>query len=227
MLRLLLAIPVLAAVGFALAVLNNNVSSSRLSRADFTNSLDHSLAASTDWAANQFPFDGSGRQVVTKLGLAFGSNPALVHMLVDLSAMSGDPRLQEVSSKVVRQYRRISVGLVGKMVDPTIAGPPRVDPKLEEYQRWILRAISPAELPLSDAEREDMFSTDQLRMYNLTHQLFAFYFSRKFHGETPELHGLMERAEQRIATEATYDFRVTDIYLERIAILLAAGRQIW
>jgi hypothetical protein len=34
----------------------------------------------------------------------------------------------------------------------------------------------------------------------------------------------MDRAEQRIAMEATYDFRVTDLYLERIPFLLAAGR---
>jgi len=224
MLRLLLSIPVFAAVGFALAVLNNNVSFSRLSRADFTNSLDRSLAASTDWAANQFPSDGSRRLMVTDLGAALASNPALVHMLVDLAGISGDPRLQEISSKLVAEYRRTRMGVVGKMVDPTIAEPPVVDPKYEEYQRWMLHAISPAEVPLSDAERANMFSTDKLRMYNLTHQLLAFYFSRKFHGETPELHGLMARAEQRIATEATYDFRVTDLYLERIAFLLAAGR---
>ena len=223
MLRFLLAIPMFAAVGFALAVLNNNVSFSRLSRADFTTSLDRSLAASTDWAANQFSFDGAGRLTATDLGAIFANNPPLVHMLVDISGISGDSRLQEISSKLVAEYRRIPMGVVGKMVDPTIDEPPLVDPKYEEYQRWLLHAISPAEVPLSEAERASMFS-DNLRMYNLTHQLFAFYFSRKFHGETPELHGLMDRAEQRIATEATYDFRVTDLYLERIAFLLAAGR---
>jgi hypothetical protein len=224
LLCLLIAILLLAAVGFALPVLINNVSFPRLSRADFTIRLDRSLAASTDWAAKQFPSDGSGRLMVTDLGAEFASNPALVHMLVDISKISGDPRLQELSSKVVAEYRRIPVGLVGKMVDPAIAEPPLVDPKMEEYQRWMLHAISPAELPLSDPERADMFSTDKLKMYNLTHQLFAFYFSRKFHGETPELHALMDRAEQNIATEATYDFRVTDLYLERIAFLFAAGR---
>jgi hypothetical protein len=222
-LGLLLAIPAFAAVGFALAVLNNNVSFSRLSRADFTTSLDRSLAASTDWAANQFPSDDTHRLMVTDLGRTFASNPALVHMLVDLSGISGDSRLQEISSKLVAEYRKTRLGVVGKMVDPTIDEPPVVDPKYEEYQRWMLHAISPAEVPLSDAERANMLS-DNLRMYNLTHQLFTFYFSRKFHGETPELHTLMDRAEQRIATEATYDFRVTDLYLERVAFLLAAGR---
>ena len=172
LLGLLLAIPAFAAVGFALAVLNNNVSFSRLSRADFTTSLDRSLAASTDWAANQFPSDGTRRVMVTDLGRTYASNPALVHMLVDLSGISGDSRLREISSKLVAEYHKTRLGVVGKMVDPTFDEPPVVDPKYEEYQRWMLHAISPAEVPLSDAERANMLS-DNLMMYNLTHQLFT------------------------------------------------------
>jgi hypothetical protein len=56
------------------------------------------------------------------------------------------------------------------------------------------------------------------------HQLFALYLSRKFKGNTPELDRIMIRVENRIAAEAAFDFRVTDLYLQRIAFLLAAGR---
>ncbi len=69
-----------------------------------------------------------------------------------------------------------------------------------------------------------MFSPDKFRMYDATHQLFALYIYRKFNGQTSELRSLMDRLEGRIATEATPDFRVTDLYLQRIAFLLAAGR---
>ena len=34
----------------------------------------------------------------------------------------------------------------------------------------------------------------------------------------------MNPVEERIAAEAAFDFRVTDLYLQRIAFLLAAGR---
>ena len=79
-------------------------------------------------------------------------------------------------------------------------------------------------LPLSAAELADMFSPDKFRMYDATHQLFALYLYRKFNGDTPELSSVMDQLERRIATEAALDFRVSDLYLQRIAFLLAAGR---
>ena len=138
--------------------------------------------------------------------------------------MSGDPPLQQLTSKIVAAYRNGDPGLWGKIVDPNIKGDPFNAPELEEYQRWILHAISPSALPLSDAERADMFSPDKFTMYNLTHQLFALYIFRKFNGETRELPAVTDRVEQRVATEAAFDFRVSDLYLERIGFLLAAGR---
>jgi hypothetical protein len=56
------------------------------------------------------------------------------------------------------------------------------------------------------------------------HQLFALYLYRKFNGDTPELDRIMIRVENRIAAGAALSFRVTDLYLQRIAFLLAARR---
>jgi hypothetical protein len=69
-----------------------------------------------------------------------------------------------------------------------------------------------------------MFSPDKFRTGKATHQLLALYVYRKFNGHPAELERLMDRVENRIATEAAFDFRVTDLYLQRIAFLLAAGR---
>jgi hypothetical protein len=69
-----------------------------------------------------------------------------------------------------------------------------------------------------------MFSPDKFRTGRATHQLLALYLYRKFNGNTPELERIMDRIENRIAAEAAFDFRVTDLYLQRIAFLLAAGR---
>ncbi len=224
LLRLSLVVLALLALTIGLSVLNNNISLSQISRADFAKSLDRSLAASADWTNRQFSFSSSGEPMVTTLGAEFGSNPALVHMLVDTAAISGDPRLQELSSKFVAAYHQHPPALISKLVDPAIAGPPLNSPELEEYQRWFLHAMSPAGLPLSATELADMFSPDKFRMYDATHQLFALYLYRKFNGDTPELKSLMDRLERRIATEAALDFRVSDLYLQRIAFLLAAGR---
>jgi hypothetical protein len=223
LLRLSLTVVGLIVVAAALAVLNNNASFSRPSRANFVNSLDRSLSASTGWIASQFSSNASGELIATDLGMEFVTNTALLHMLVDTSVISGDPRLQELTSKIVAIYRK-GPGLTAKLVDPSIAEPPRNSAELEEYQRWFLHGLSPAASPLSAAELSDMFSPDKFRLYDATHQLFALYIYRKFNGDTPDLSRLMDRLERRIATEAALDFRVSDLYLQRIAFLLAAGR---
>jgi hypothetical protein len=224
LIRLSLAIVGLLVLAAALAVFNNNVSLSGQSRVGFADTLDRSLAASAGWTVNQFHSNASGELLATDLGMEFANNPALLHMLVDTSAISGDPRLRDLTSKIVVASRKSRPSLIAKLVDPAIAGPPLNSAELEEYQRWFLHAMSPAGLPLSATEQADMFSPDKFRMYDATHQLFALYLYRKFNGDTPELRSLMDRLEKRIATEAALDFRVSDLYLQRIAFLLAAGR---
>jgi hypothetical protein len=215
----------LVALGLAagLLILNNNMSLSRQNRADFMIGLDRSLAASAGWTIDQFRPDNSGKVVITGLGKEFASNPALVHMLVDCAAMSNDPQLRDLVSKIVAVYRSKPM-LLGKLVDPTIDGPPVNSPELFEYQRWFSHAVAPAAFPLSPAEQADMLSPDKFTMYDATHQLFALDLDRKFNGDTPELRSVIDRLAERIAGEATLDFRVSDLYLQRVAFLLAAGR---
>src|SRR3984893_11025601 len=213
-------------LAIALSILNNNFSFSRLSRADFANRLDHSLVASTGWTTEQYFSASSGRISATDEGTEFVRNSALAHMLVDCAAMSDDPRLLQLVAKFW-VGRPDHAELWAKMVDPTIAASPLSNNEMaaiEEYQRWILHGISPAAAPLSAAELADMFSPDKFRTGRATHQLFALYFYRKFKGNNPELDRIMDRVENRIAAEAALDFRVTDLYLQRIAFLLAAGR---
>ena len=49
-------------------------------------------------------------------------------------------------------------------------------------------------------------------------------FYRKFNGETPQLNAVIRKISEGITQEASLDFRVTDLYLQRIAFLLAAGQ---
>ena len=126
------------------------------------------MAASTDWTLGQFSFGASGELMTTDLRDEFASNLALLHMLVDTAAISGDARLQQLSSKIVAAYRRSDVGLMGKLIDPAIAGPPVNTAELEEYQRWFLHALSPAAFPLSAKPLADMFTPDKFRMYDAT-----------------------------------------------------------
>jgi hypothetical protein len=224
LMRLSLTVVGLFALAAAVAVFNNNVSLSRPSRVEFANSLDRSIAASANWTTSQFSSNASGELIATDLGVELVTNPHLLHMLVDSSALSGDPRLQGLTAKILAVYRQGPPGLIAKLADPAIVGSPRNSAQMEEYERWILHGLSPAALPLSAAELADMFSPEKFRMYDATHQLFALYIDRKFNGDTPELSSVMDQLERRIASEAALDFRVSDLYLQRIAFLLASGR---
>lgn len=219
------AVAVLVLV-IGLAIVNNNLSLPRPSRANFVKELDHSLDASAGWAMDQFYAVDSDHTVATAEGSQLVSNAPLAHMVVDCAAMSGDPRLQKLAAKFTEATHR-NPSLWGKEVDPNLADHPFSASEwaaLEEYQHWIAHGVSPTAAPLTNAELANMFSPDKFRTGQATHQLFALYFYRKSNGDTLELRRIMEQVENRIAVEAALDFRVTDLYLQRISFLLAAGR---
>jgi hypothetical protein len=145
---------------------------------------------------------------------------------VDCASLSGDPRMKALGSSFMEAWK-VESSVFGRMVDPTkqINAPSdRELQELGEYQRWILHGVAPNDVLLSPKELEDMFSPDKYRTGKATHQLFALYLYRKSKGSTPEIERLMRKIEERIAGEAAIDFRVTDLYLQRLAFLLAAGR---
>jgi hypothetical protein len=201
---------------------DNNSSIRALSRGEFVRKLDHALPASRAWVLAV----GEGSSVVVNQeGVALLSNPALMHMVADCARASGDPRLQSLATSY---FHMVSTPYWwGRLVDPSsrFERPPDDYLRdLEQYQRWFMHAMAPGEYPLSAEDRVDMFSPDKYRTGNLTHQLFALYFYRNFNGATPNLDRLIRRISVRIASEAAIDFRVTDLYLQRIAVLLAVGQ---
>jgi hypothetical protein len=214
----------LSAFALGLAVLNNNVSIRRLSRAEFAGKLDQSLDRSTDWALRQYQQTETGRS--TPEGRSLLSNSATAHMIVDCASLSSEPRMKQIGTSFIEAWK-LEGSVFGKMVDPAIPMNVPNDQELqnlEEYQRWILHGAAPADVTLSPKELEHMFSPGKYRTGKATHQLFALHLYRKSKGSTPDLDRLMQEIEERIAWEATFDFRVTDLYLQRVAFLLVAGR---
>jgi len=223
--RIAASLAVLLVLALGAALFNNNISIRRPSRAEFVGNLDQTLARSTDWTLGQYHQTATG-SVSTPEGRVLLSNSATAHMVVDCASLSGEPRMKALGSGFVEAWKGEG-NFFGKMVDPAM--PTNVPSgrdlqSLEEYQRWILHGAAPNDVPLSPKEREDMFSPDKYRTGKATHQLFALYFYRQSRGSTPELDHTMQKIEERIAWEAAIDFRVTDLYLQRLAFLLAAGR---
>src|ERR1022692_2611825 len=222
--RIAISVAIMGAFLFGSAVLNNNVSIRRPTRAEFVGNLDQTLDRSTDWTLRQYQPTAPGNP--TPEGRSLISNAATAHMIVDCASLSDEPRIKAIGSSFLEAWR-VEANVFGRMVDPALPMNAPSDPelrRLEEYMRWILHGAAPNDVPLSPRELEDMFSPDKNRTGKATHQLFALYYYRKSKGSTPELDRLMQRIEARIAWEAALDFRVTDLYLQRIAFLLAAGR---
>ena len=222
--RIAISVAITAALGLGLAVLNNNISIRRPTRAQFVGNLDQTLDRSTHWILRQYQPTALGGP--TPEGRLLISNAATAHMIVDCASLSDEPRMKAIGSGFVEAWK-VEDDVFSRMVDPTL---PMKTPSagrlqsLEEYQRWVLYGTTPDNVPLSPQELGDMFSPDKHRTGKATHQLLALYFYRKSKGSTPDLDGLMQKLEERIAGEAVLDFRVTDLYLQRIAFLLAAGR---
>jgi hypothetical protein len=215
---------VLVLLSLAFAMVNNNVSIRRPSRALFLANLDDAVARSADWALRETRQPAGEDPAPANRDLL--SNVATAYMVVECASLSTDLRMQALGTSFLDAWKERR-SFLGKMIDPAIpanTASARDLEALDEYQRWILHGAAPDDFPLAAAELADMFSPDKYRTGKATHQLFALTLYRKSRGSTPELERVMRQIEQRIAGEAALDFRVTDLYLQRLAILLAAGR---
>jgi hypothetical protein len=190
------------------AILNNNVSLFPPSRQKMKSYVEQALGRGTEW-------------VVSEYGREESRNPALLRMIQDMEGLSGDSRL----SAIVDNFRRRFPG--PNLLNPHGTAVP-VDPGafqcLQDYQRWTQHAIAPTVYVLSDEDRAAMFSPDEHHWGSLTHQLFALLVYRQLNGTSTKLDGLINRLCERVAAEEVWDFRVTDLYLQRIAFVLWAGR---
>jgi hypothetical protein len=198
--------------GLALLILNNNISLSHPSRGTFAFQLDRATERGTNW--------------LDAHSVAIMRNAALVYMVVDMADMSGDVRLRRFVNGYL-QNPFIPSDVWRRMVDAKaeIRSPTRTElDRWAEYQRWMAYGVAPNLVQLADTERADMFSTDKYIWGKRTHQLIALILYRK-HGENSQIvHNLIDHLCEGIAFEANWDIRVTDLYLQRIAFLLAAGR---
>lgn len=195
-------------VAVGLGVANNNFPRTSMTRTEFEKKLNRSYLDASEWMWLQ------RRE----------SNIYLTYMVQNCAVLSGDTRLRTL---VDRSYLQDPNPPYARMIN---SAAPFVSPssdyveKLSNYQRWVLYSISRKEFSLTEADKAEMFAPDKHRTGRATHQLFALMFYREFNEDTPAMNALMRRISERIAQEAAVDFRVTDLYLQRIAFLLAAGQ---
>lgn len=192
---------------FAAGIAGNNFSVGKPSESEFHARLDRSMRGSTDWMAGQ-PVE---------------SNAYLLYMLRDCVEMSKE---QNLVALLERSAPLLAGTYLARIIDPNapFLAPPSELAASSAYERWIVHAISRGEYALSPEDTAAMFEPGKARTGTATHQLFSLVLYRRYMGSTPALDRLIRHISLRIAQEAAIDFRVTDLYLQRIAFLLAAGQ---
>ena len=148
-------------------------------------------------------------------------------MVADMADLSADPRLRKVVANFLADPLVPSDYFWRRMLDSSakVRRPtrPQLD-SLPEHQRWFVYAIAPHEVELTDAERTAMFDRDRFVWGSRTHQLFALILYRARVDNSPAVTALINHLCEKIAFEEYWDIRVTDLYLQRMAFILAAGR---
>jgi hypothetical protein len=207
--RWFVSLLLLSGMGVAAALLNNNISFLPPSRTAFGAEFERAVQVGTDWIVANPDED----------------NPALLYMIADMADLSGDHRLRQIVDRYLHNPFTGSHTVWRRLVDRTaqVLPPSRRElDSYEGYQRWIAHAV--AQVPLSDTERADMFAPNRFMWGSRTHQLFALLLYREHGNRSQALDDLINHLCEKIALEGRWDVRVTDLYLQRIAFILAAGR---
>jgi hypothetical protein len=206
------------AIGLALAVLNNNYSPRHTSRQAFELRMDRAIDNASNWMAANTE--------------AFVHNSAMMFMVADMERRSGDHRLQAIlddyrkNPYLVNPFQPLD-RVWRRVVDPH-APVPRIllddsGGRVPEVS-WDAYAMAPDRVELSEADRANMFSPTKYWWGSRHHQLLALEIYRDFGGDADGLGGTINHLAEKIASEAHWDFRVTDTYIQRSAFILGANR---
>jgi 4-amino-4-deoxy-L-arabinose transferase-like glycosyltransferase len=203
-------------VGFAL--FNNNFSLIHRSRAAFDAQLDRELDQAIAWIAAHPEVSGT--------------NPPLMYMVADIEKMTGDPRLRSVlaANKETLNARYADNPLTPfwmRFADPHARLPFMATYELRREgfdQRWFAYAIDPNNVYLSPDDLADLFSLTKYNWGARHHQVLGLIMYRDFNGDSPRVDDTLRRLCQKEARDQTYDFRVTDAYVQRNAFMIAAGQ---
>lgn len=202
----------------AFALINNNFAFTHPSHAAFEAQLDNRLDKAIAWIAAHPEVSGT--------------NPPLMYMVADIAKMTSDPRLSPVLAANVEtlHHRYAGQPLIPfweRFANPVVTLPFRFPYQLSGQsfdERWFAYSIAPDKVTLSDEDMENLFSPTKYVWGARHHQILALIMYRDFNGHSPKVDDILNQLVEKDARDQTYDFRVTDAYIQRNAFILAAGR---
>lgn len=164
------------------------------------------------------------------------ANPMLWWMLYEAHTLTGDPRLQQLLDKYWRRFPRIREGVWA----PLFGGPPRTYlaaysvQGLPYYNQHIIYALNCAadiaeEIPLVAQQNDAAFCFQASYIYRpacVTHQMMGIHFLQQQDcGLLQNVEQVSRELQQSIASQLRWDFRVVDVYLQRVLMLLVTGAE--
>lgn len=180
------------------------------------------LESSLNWLANN------------EAQLLNQANPMLWWMLYEAHMLTRDQRLQQLLDKYQQRFPRIREGVWA----PLFGGQPRSYlaaysvQGLPYYNQHIIYGLNCAadiaeEIPLVAQQNEAGFCFQASYIYRpacVTHQMMGIHFIQQQDcGLLPNVEQVSRELQQSIATQLRWDFRVVDVYLQRVLMLLVTG----
>ena len=171
------------------------------------------------------PSRGTNWMATRRMEIAYDEpNTALLYMVHDMADLSREPRLRQIITLYLATTTPYSFrGLVDEKSEFVLPSR-KVLARLDDYQRWLLHACGPSHFPLQKDDRASMLSPTEHHGLSLTHQLFAICVLRQRRILDKDSDALVDTLCERVAAEAVWALRVTDLYIQRVAVLLMAGR---
>lgn len=214
---LLMALPVCL---YLLGYYQNNRQQSYPTQSQLTSSLESSL----DWLVRH------------ESELLDQANPMLWWMLYEAHALTREPRLQQLLDKYWQRFPRIREGVWA----PLFGGQPRSYlaaysvQGLPYYNQHIIYGLNCAadvaeEIPLVAQQNDAGFCFQASYIYRpacVTHQMMGIHFLQQQNcGLLQNLEQVTRSLQQSIASQLRWDFRVVDVYLQRVLMLLVSGAE--
>ncbi len=206
-------------IALALVLINNNFSLTHPSRAAFDARLDTELDSAITWIAAHPDVSGT--------------NPPLMYMVSDIEKMTSDPRLVPVLAANLETLRHRYATDLFEPFWERFANAPSILPYLSPYQlrgqgfdqKFFVYGIAPDKVRLSDEDMANLFSLDKFVWGARHHQILGLIMYRAFNGSANQkVDDTLNKLVEKDARDQTFDFRVTDAYVQRNAFILAAGR---
>ncbi len=202
---------------FAWQVWNNNRNTDAVPVTD----IKHHFNRSVQWLQDSYP------------AIENTQNPILWWMIKQAAEASGDKRLHNIYTRYKQEHldpqpNDLWTPMFNELYRPRV--PERfLLPELADYQLFFLYSLSCdrdlANEPVIQKQLQaDFCSMHYLHPRCITHQMMGLRFMQRYQcGFEKTVNNTIYELQQIIVDELTWDFRVTDAYIQRVLMLADSG----